>query len=640
MNNHLSLEEQFNSWPLRIKKTKESLAVTPKSYESVYKNHIMSVDIIPDLSGNGNCILSSFETLGLDNQKTTMLNKETCYTTNQTLDSLLESLPLVYNPRTKKLQVVKLKSKDCESNGNINNRIYCKSHIHSHVNCVDDECHELIPKSKSLHENIFDSTKNSHQDALNLIDTAKKTALQAIEPPKCYSIVNKHENSYEVSSVIIKSLGETASIESFCSSISNSTPDTSLSSGISSSPRSENGNLKKESSRKKGLGEFFTRNLFPWKSKKSLSLIEGDTSIASDATTVEESSNAWRLFSKSDSIGSHSSEGLEVPAGTAGLIMEERPGNLPAKTPLEQEKHEQEYKSIVSAAKKREMKEARERRKAQALQLKQEKHLSDSVHTWNNVILPKWNAVRHHKKCQDLWWTGLPSCVRGKVWKLAIGNELQITKELYSKLVQRSLDKLSTLDVNKSFDTDIKEAKNQESTLKLIQLDVSRTFPHLCIFQDGGPFHDPLHNILGAYVLYRPDVGYVQGMSFIAATLLLNMEESEAFIYFSNLINRSPHMAFFTVDQHVMQAYFATFEEVLHENLPQVAGHLKNLNILPNMYFLDWVLTVFSRSFPLDVSARIWDIYLRDGEEFFFRAGLGLDIKPVTVSLFYLVLYT
>lgn len=50
------------------------------------------------------------------------------------------------------------------------------------------------------------------------------------------------------------------------------------------------------------------RNLFPWKSKKSLSLIEGDTSIASDATTVEESSNAWRLFSKSDSIGSHSSE--------------------------------------------------------------------------------------------------------------------------------------------------------------------------------------------------------------------------------------------------------------------------------------------------------------------------------------------
>lgn len=74
-----------------------------------------------------------------------------------------------------------------------------------------------------------------------------------------------------------------------------------------------------------------------------------------------------------------------------------------------------------------------------------------------------------------------------------------------------------------------------------------------------------------------------------------------------------------------MQAYFATFEEVLHENLPQVAGHLKNLNVLPNMYFLDWVLTVFSRSFPLDVSARIWDIYLRDGEEFFFRAGLGID---------------
>lgn len=25
----------------------------------------------------------------------------------------------------------------------------------------------------------------------------------------------------------------------------------------------------------------------------------------------------------------------------------------------------------------------------------------------------------------------------------------------------------------------------------------------------GGPFHDVLHSILGAYTCYRPDVGYV-----------------------------------------------------------------------------------------------------------------------------------
>ena len=54
------------------------------------------------------------------------------------------------------------------------------------------------------------------------------------------------------------------------------------------------------------------------------------------------------------------------------------------------------------------------------------------------------------------------------------------------------------------------EELSREETLELIRLDVSRTFPRLCIFQRGGPYFDLLHNILGAYVCYRPDIGYVQ----------------------------------------------------------------------------------------------------------------------------------
>lgn len=31
----------------------------------------------------------------------------------------------------------------------------------------------------------------------------------------------------------------------------------------------------------------------------------------------------------------------------------------------------------------------------------------------------------------------------------------------------------------------------------------------LCPSLQGGPYHDMLHSILGAYTCYRPDVGYV-----------------------------------------------------------------------------------------------------------------------------------
>ena len=31
------------------------------------------------------------------------------------------------------------------------------------------------------------------------------------------------------------------------------------------------------------------------------------------------------------------------------------------------------------------------------------------------------------KRTQDLWWKGIPPSIRGKVWKLAIGNDLNVT---------------------------------------------------------------------------------------------------------------------------------------------------------------------------------------------------------------------
>ena len=44
----------------------------------------------------------------------------------------------------------------------------------------------------------------------------------------------------------------------------------------------------------------------------------------------------------------------------------------------------------------------------------------------------------------------------------------------------------------------------------------------------------------------------VQGMSFIAAMLLLNMDTVDAFICFSNLMHKPCQMAFFTVNQPVV----------------------------------------------------------------------------------------
>ena len=83
----------------------------------------------------------------------------------------------------------------------------------------------------------------------------------------------------------------------------------------------------------------------------------------------------------------------------------------------------------------------------------------------------------------------------------------------------------------------------------------------------GGPYYDILHSLLGAYACYRPDVGYVQGMSFLAAILILNMEEAEAFVCFANLLNRPCHMAFFRLDQSVVSVRHLSIHVTLSTSL-------------------------------------------------------------------------
>ncbi|XP_023602182.1 TBC1 domain family member 14 isoform X2 [Myotis lucifugus] len=291
------------------------------------------------------------------------------------------------------------------------------------------------------------------------------------------------------------------------------------------------------------------------------------------------------------------------PLSTTALILEDRPANLPAKPAEEAQKHRQQYEEMVVQAKKRELKEAQRRKKQLEERCRQEESIGNAVLTWNNEILPNWETMWCSRKVRDLWWQGIPPSVRGKVWSLAIGNELNITHELFHICLARAKERWRCFSAGGP-DVDSEDAgfstADREASLELIKLDISRTFPNLCIFQQ------------------------VQGMSFIAAVLILNLDTADAFIAFSNLLNKPCQMAFFRVDHGLMLTYFAAFEVFFEENLPKLFTHFKKNSLTPDIYLIDWIFTLYSKSLPLDLACRIWDVFCRDGEEFLFRTALGI----------------
>ncbi|XP_066456802.1 TBC1 domain family member 12 isoform X1 [Eleutherodactylus coqui] len=408
-----------------------------------------------------------------------------------------------------------------------------------------------------------------------------------------------------------------------------------------------------------GIADFFSRNFFSKRSKdlKSPAASAPGWKLFGKVPPRENAPKDCKIIQQDDSSGSLSSvstpnllntgeyEGrtgrtckvqtqstrrkkFEIePLSTTALILEDRPANLPAKSVHETLRHRQEYDEMVAEAKKREVKEAQRRKKLMKERFKQEENIASAMVVWNTEILPNWDAVRNTRKVRDLWWQGLPPSVRGKVWSLAIGNELNITPELYEIFLSRAKERWKsfseTTSENESEDAGVSVA-DREASLELIKLDISRTFPSLYIFQKGGPYHDLLHSVLGAYTCYRPDVGYVQGMSFIAAVLILNLEEADAFIAFANLLNKPCQLAFFRVDHSMMLKYFAAFEVFFEENLPKLFLHFNSYSLTADLYLIDWIFTLYSKSLPLDLACRVWDVFCRDGEEFLFRTALGI----------------
>ncbi|MBN3277125.1 TBC14 protein, partial [Polyodon spathula] len=374
------------------------------------------------------------------------------------------------------------------------------------------------------------------------------------------------------------------------------------------------------------LASFFTRSLFAKKCK--------------DTRPLEQNEPGWKLFGKvplRDGLNKdpkkiqkeceerpgrpHSSPSKQSvrknldfePLSTTALILEDRPPNLPAKPAEEAEKHRQQYEEMVAQAKKREIKEAQKRKKQLEERCKLEESIGNAAMTWSQEILPNWETMCSSRKVRELWWQGVPPSVRGKVWSLAVGNELNITHELYDICLARAKEKWKSKPTagpeTENEDTGISLA-DREASLELIKLDISRTFPNLCIFQK-----------IKKKRLLDHDV---QGMSFIAAVLILNLDTADAFIAFANLLNKPCQMAFFRVDHSLMLTYFAAFDVFFEENLPKLFEHFKKNNLTPDIYLIDWIFTLYSKSLPLDLACRVWDVFCRDGDEFLFRTALGI----------------
>lgn len=220
----------------------------------------------------------------------------------------------------------------------------------------------------------------------------------------------------------------------------------------------------------------------------------------------------------------------------------------------------------------------------------------------------------------DLVAAGVPRHRRGEVW-LLLAEQYQLRSPPSaqpggSTSYQQLLQQLTT---------------HQHAIL----IDLGRTFPSHPFYRDSlGSGQLSLYNLLKAYSLLDPQVGYCQGLSFVSGVLLLHMEEEQAFGLMKHLLFHLGLRRQYKQDMGALQVQLYQLCRLVHRRQQALYTHLDQLDIAPALYAAPWFLTLFASQFPLGFVARLFDAVFLEGVGAVFKGALSLlsHFEPALLS--------
>ncbi|XP_071983982.1 ecotropic viral integration site 5 protein homolog isoform X3 [Engystomops pustulosus] len=222
---------------------------------------------------------------------------------------------------------------------------------------------------------------------------------------------------------------------------------------------------------------------------------------------------------------------------------------------------------------------------------------------WGRIV-NEWDEVykKKEKQIKELVRKGIPHHFRAIVWQLLCNAQNMPIKEQYSELL-----------------------KMTSPCEKLIRRDIARTYPEHDFFKEKDSLgQEVLFNVMKAYSLVDREVGYCQGSAFIVGLLLMQMPEEEAFCVFVKLMQDYRLRELFKPSMAELGLCMYQFECMIQEQLPELFVHFQAQSFHTSMYASSWFLTIFLTSFPLPIATRIFDIFMSEGLEIVFRAGLAV----------------
>lgn len=236
---------------------------------------------------------------------------------------------------------------------------------------------------------------------------------------------------------------------------------------------------------------------------------------------------------------------------------------------------------------------------------------------WTQLLKDWDKASADKEKIKGYCERGIPDTVRGEVWKRLAGVAALVKKQpkTYSILSKTT----TSPEVSQQIDLDVKRSHIE----------------HEYFSKNYSAGQIAMFNVMRAYSLYDPVIGYTQSMSDIAGFLLMYLQEEDAFWVFVQLMfdPRWDMQQYFTDGFPKLGEACFIQARLLKKHMPDVYDHMVQVDFMPEAiqpHAMEWFMAMFIRILPYELTFRIFDVIISHGYDAIYNISMGLYkvLKP------------
>lgn len=241
------------------------------------------------------------------------------------------------------------------------------------------------------------------------------------------------------------------------------------------------------------------------------------------------------------------------------------------------------------------------------LSIKTEQRDLKRLEKWQDM-LSRWDHYKQNKKrvLKRRIRKGIPDALRGRIW--ADLAEISSVKSSHPENYYETCK-------NNTLSPECED---------VIQKDLHRTLPDHVVFKGQSLGTLALYNVLKAYAIHDPELGYCQGMSFISALLLIYMNEEDTFYTLISLMNKYKQRSNFIVGMPGVRKIFYKINALVKHYIPSMFTHFQEENVFPAIFAATWFMPLYTNVFSTESVVRIWDIFLHEGDKILYRVYVAV----------------